>query len=104
MPLWMTFRTCLKPSLERARFLTFESKLKKLNCSILPLLKIHCKTKPRIKSCILSLNYVIWPRSEEVRCIALCNILAVNNNPLDDFAGKLLFCHENVDVYIQQGA
>ena len=30
----------------------------------------------------------------EVRHIASCNILAVNNNSLEDFPERFLFCHE----------
>ena len=30
----------------------------------------------------------------EVKHIASCNILAVNNNPLKDFLQRFLFCHE----------
>ena len=30
----------------------------------------------------------------QVRHIASCNILAVYNNPLEDFPSRFLFCHE----------
>ena len=50
----ITFRTFLEP-FERTKFLMFESRLKKS----LSLLQV--KSKTRLKSCILGLNFVIWP-------------------------------------------
>ena len=47
---------------ERTRFSIFESQLKQLNCSIL--LYSHFTSKTRLKSCIMGLNFVIWPSSE----------------------------------------
>ena len=34
-------------------------------------------------------------QKEKVRNIASCNILAENNNPLEDFPWRFLFFHEN---------
>ena len=56
---------------ERTKFLMFESQLKK----VLPLLQV--KSKTRLKSCILSLNFVTWPKSGKSRYIALCNIFSI---------------------------
>ena len=54
----ITFRTFSEP-FERTKFLMFESQLKKS----LPLLQV--KSKIRLKSCILGLNFVTWPKSEK---------------------------------------
>ena len=68
----ITFRTFSKP-FERSKFLMFESQLKKS----LPLLQL--KSKIHLKSCILGLNFVTWPKSEKsrYRYIAFCNIFSI---------------------------
>ena len=65
----ITFRTFSEP-FERTKFLMFESQLKSL-----PLLQV--KSKTRLKSCILGLNFVIWPKSGKSRYIAFCNIFSI---------------------------
>ena len=52
----ITFHTYLEP-FQNTRFLTFESQLKKLSCLVLLLLAIF-KSKTRLISCILGLNFV----------------------------------------------
>ena len=52
--IWITFRTFSEP-FERTKFLRFESQLNKS----LPLLQV--KSKARLKSFILGLNFVTWP-------------------------------------------
>ena len=66
----ITFLNFSEP-FERTKFLMFESQLKK----VLPLLQI--KSKTRLKSCVLSLNFVTWPKSGISRYIALCNIFSI---------------------------
>ena len=52
--------------------------------------------KKMFKSCTLGLNFVRdFARVGEVERIASCIILAVNNNPVEYFPQRLLFCHEN---------
>ena len=60
---------------------------------------LQFKSKTRLKSCMLELNFVSdFAQVGEVRYIAYCNMLAVNNNPLEDFPFRLLFCHRNKPV------
>ena len=66
----ITFRTFSEP-FEKTKFLMFESQLKKS----LPLLQ--AKSKTRLKSCILGLNFVTWPKSRKLRYIALCSIFSI---------------------------
>ena len=66
----ITFRTFSEP-FERTKSLMFESQLKKS----LPLLQL--KSKTRLKSCILGLNFVTWPESGKSRYIAFCNIFSI---------------------------
>ena len=66
----ITFRTFSEP-FEKTKFLMFESQLKKS----LPLLQVMSKT--RLKSCILGLNFVTWPKSGKPRYIAFCNIFII---------------------------
>ena len=54
----ITFRT-FSDQFERTKFLMFESQLKK-SPSLL-----QVKSKTRLKSCILELNFVTWPKSEK---------------------------------------
>ena len=58
---------------------------------------LQFKPKTRSKSCILGLNLVsdLIQLGEVRYIIASCNILAVNNNPFEDFPLKFLFFHEN---------
>ena len=67
--IWITFRTFSEP-FKRTKFLRFESQLKKS----LPLLQV--KSKTRLKSFVLGLNFVTWPKLEESRYIAFCNIFS----------------------------
>ena len=79
---------------ESTRFLTFESQLKKLSCSILLLLAIYVQNTFKILH--LGIRFVSdLALVGEVKYIASCNILAVNNNQVKYFPQKLLFCHEN---------
>ena len=77
----ITFRMFSEP-FERTKFLMFESQLKKL----LPLFQV--KPKTRLKSCLLGLNFVTWPKSGKSRYIAFCNIFALNN-ALEDLPWKV---------------
>ena len=54
------------------------------------------KYKTRLKSSILGLNVLSnWPRCGKARYIVSYNILAVNNNPVEDFPYRFLFYHKN---------
>ena len=66
----ITFRTFSEP-FERTKFLMFESRLKK------SLSLFQVKSKTRLKSCILGLNFVTWPKSGESKYIAFCNIFSI---------------------------
>ena len=66
----ITFCTFSEP-FEKTKFLMFESQLKKS----LSLLQV--KSKTRLKSCILGLNFVTRPKSGKSRYIALCNIFSI---------------------------
>ena len=68
--IWITFCTFLEP-FERTKFLRFESQLNKSP----PLLQV--KSKTRLKSNILGLNFVTWPKSGKSRCIAFYNIFII---------------------------
>ena len=70
----ITFRMFSEP-FKRTKFLMLESLLKKS----LPLLQV--KSKTRLKSCILGLNFVTWRKSGKSRYIAFCilTFLALNN-------------------------
>ena len=79
---------------KRTKVLRFGSQSKKVNYSVLYL---EMKSKARLKFCVFGLNFVsdsaqVGP---EARCIiASCNILAVDNNSLEDLPWRFLFCHE----------
>ena len=75
---WITFRTCSKP-FQKTRFLTFESQSKNFTCSFL-LLAI------KVQNLTLCCKILIVSDLVHVRHIAFCNILAVNNNPLENFS------------------
>ena len=68
--IWITFRTFSEP-FERTKFLRFDGQL---NTS-LPLLQVKFKT--HLKSYILGLNFVTWPKSGKSRYIAFCNIFSI---------------------------
>ena len=70
----ITFRT-FSEAFERTKFLRFENE-SQLNKS-LSLLQV--KSETCLKSCILGLNFVTWPKSGKSRYIAFCIILALNN-------------------------
>ena len=67
----ITFRT-FSESFERTKFWMFESKLKK------SLALLQVKSKARLKSCILGLNFMTWPKSRKSMYIAFCNIFSIN--------------------------
>ena len=67
---WITF-CVFSESFKKSKYLRFESQLKKF----LSLLQVKFKT--RLESCILGLNFVIWPTSGEARYIFFCNIFSV---------------------------
>ena len=60
----------------------FENQLKKS----LPLLQV--KSKTRIKSCILGLNFVTWPRQGNQGTLLSATFLALNN-ALEDLSLKI---------------
>ena len=66
----ITFPTFSEP-FERTKFLMLESQLKKS----LPFFQV--KSKTRLKSCILGLNFVTWPKLGKSRYIAFCNIFRI---------------------------
>ena len=70
--IWITIRTFLE-SFEKTKFLMFESQLKKS----LPLLQ--AKSKTRLKSCILGLNFVTWPGQGNQGTLLSATFLALNN-------------------------
>ena len=65
----ITFCTFSEP-FETTKFLMFESQLNKS----LPLL--HVKSKTRLKSCILGLSFVTWPKSRKLRYLLSATFLA----------------------------
>ena len=69
---------------ESTRFLTSESQLKKV--AFQSFFCLQFKSKTRLKSYIWELNFVSdLVQVGAVKYIASCNILAVNNNPLENF-------------------
>ena len=66
----ITFRTFSEP-FETTKFLMFESQLKK------SLLLLQVKSKTRLKSCILGLNFVTCSKSGKSCYIAFCNIFSI---------------------------
>ena len=78
--IWITFRT-FSEAFERTQFLRFESQLKKF----LPLLQV--KSKIRLKSCILGLNFATWPDQRKQGTLPSATFLALNNS-LEDFASE----------------
>ena len=67
----------------RTRILTFKSLLKKIKLFNPPFYLLF-KSKTWLKSCMLLLNFVIWPRLGKVGYITSSNILAVSYSPLKD--------------------
>ena len=65
----ITFRT-FSELFGRTNFLMFESQLKK------SFLFLQVKSKTRLKSCILELNFVTWLKPGKSRYIAFCNIFS----------------------------
>ena len=78
----ITFRSFSQP-FETTKLLMFESQLKK------SLRLLQVKSKARLKSCILGLNFVTWPKSGKSRYIAFCNIISITNNELEDLPLKI---------------
>ena len=72
----------------KTKFLRFESQLNKS----LPLLQV--KSKTRLKSCILGLNFVTWP-GQGNQATLLFAMFSVLNHSLEDFPLKIFVCHEN---------
>ena len=78
-----------------SHFERFQSHLKEQNFWDLKVywtnhsLYFRVKFKTRLKSSILRLNFVIWPKSGKSRYIAFCNFLALNDAlkdvPFEDF-------------------
>ena len=79
--IWITFRTFSEP-FERTRFLRFESQLNKS----LPLYQI--KSKTRLKSCTLGLNFVTWPVQGNQGTLLSAAFLALNHS-LEDLPLKI---------------
>ena len=77
----ITFRTFSEP-FKRTKILMFESQLNKS----LSLLQV--KSKTRLKSCILGLNFVTWP-SQGNQGILLCATFLALNNALEDLPLKI---------------
>ena len=81
--IWITIRTFSEP-FERTKFLRFESQWSKS----LPLLQV--KSKARLKSCILGLNFVTWPGQRNQGTLLSATFSALNhsldNLPLKIFA------------------
>ena len=71
--IWITFRTLSEP-FERTNFLRFESQLNKS----LPLLQV--KSKTRLKSFILGLNFVTWPGQGNQGTLLSAAFLALNHS------------------------
>ena len=78
---WIRFCTFLE-QFERTKFLRFESQLNKF----LPLLQV--KSKTRLKSCILGLNFVTWPGQGNQGTLLSATFLALNHS-LEDLALKI---------------
>ena len=78
---WITFHMFSEP-FKRTKFLRFESQLNKS----LPLLQV--KSKIRLKSCILWLNFVTWPGWENQGTLLSATFLALNHS-LEDLLLKI---------------
>ena len=78
---WIIFRTFLEP-FKRTKFFRFESQLNKS----LPILQV--KSKTRLKSCILGLNFVTWPGQETQGTLLSATFLALNHS-LEDLPLKI---------------
>ena len=79
--IWITFRTTSEP-FETTKFLRFESQLNKP----LPLLQV--KSKKRLKSFILGLNFVTWPGQGNQGTLLSATFLALNHS-LEDLPLKI---------------
>ena len=77
----ITFLTLSEP-FERTKFLMFENKLKK------SLSSLQVKSKTRLKSCILGLNFVTWPGQGNQGTLLSATFLALNN-ALEDLPLKI---------------
>ena len=71
--IWITFCTFSEP-FDRKKFLRFESQLNKSR----PLLQV--KSKTRLKSCILGLNFVTWPGQGNQGTLLSATFLALNHS------------------------
>ena len=80
---WIKFRTFSK-SFERTKFLRFGSQLNKS----VPLLQV--KSKTRLKSCILRLNFVAWSDQGNQGTLVSATFLALNHS-LEDLPLKIFF-------------
>ena len=74
--IWITFRTVSEP-FERTKFLRFENQLNKS----LSLLQV--KSKTRLKSFILGLNFVTWPGQGNQGTLLSATFLALNHSLKD---------------------
>ena len=79
--IWITFRTFSEP-FERTKFLRFESQLNK------SLRLLQVKSKTRLKSFILGLNFVTWPGQENQGTLLSATFLALNHS-LEDLPVKI---------------
>ena len=79
--IWIIFRT-FSETFEKTKFLRFESQLNKS----LPLLQV--KSKTRLKSCILRLNFVTWPGQGNQGTLLSATFLALNHS-LEDLLLKI---------------
>ena len=74
--IWITFRTFSDP-FERTKFLRFESQLTK------SLSLLRAKSKTRLKSCILGLNFVTWPGRGNLGTLLSATVLALSHSNKD---------------------
>ena len=74
--IWITFRKFFEP-FKTTKFLRFGSQLNKS----LPLLQV--KSKTRLKSCILGLNFVTWPGQGNQGTLFSATFLALNHSVED---------------------
>ena len=75
--IWITFRS-FSETFERTKFLRFERQLTKS----IPLLQV--KSKTRLKSCILGLNFVTRPGKENQGTLLSATFLALNHSLEDE--------------------
>ena len=74
--IWITFCT-FSESFKRTKFLRFESQLNK------SLSLFQVKSKTRLKSCILGLNFVTWPGQGNQGTLLSATFLALNHSLKD---------------------